>query len=79
MAIGVRGLNGVPVLSRVTLVSRDETDHVPIHIQTNMVTIVLENPETTVCAWLQRVQVRIEGFDVSVNTSISLIIQTIGI
>jgi len=50
MAIGVRGLNGVPVLSRVTLVSRDETDHVPIHIQTNMVTTVLENPETTVCA-----------------------------
>ena len=46
--VGVCGLNGDHVLSRVMSASNDETDPVPIPIQTNMATIVLGSPETIV-------------------------------
>jgi len=50
MALGVCGLIGEPVLSRVMLVSNDETDPVLIHTQPNMVIIVLETPGMIVYA-----------------------------
>ena len=43
--VGVCGLNGVPVLSRVMPASSDETDPVPIPIQTAMGIIVLGTQE----------------------------------
>ena len=45
--IGVCGLNGDPVLSRVMSAYSDEIDPVPIPIQTIMATIVLGSPGTT--------------------------------
>jgi len=56
--IGVCGLNGDPVLSRVMWASNDETDPVLIHIQTNMATIVSGTRGTTVSVCRNRVQVR---------------------
>jgi len=50
MALGVYGLNGDLVLSRVMWASNDETDLVLIHTQPNMVIIVLETPGMIVYA-----------------------------